>query len=103
MSEKTEKWYSYSKEREGRLLHLRHPPKTNYEDIQPKLPLLVWATYTQTEFPEINLSFDEFHQSLVPLDEHIISRLPCPVLIETFLSKRTYFSYAPENFSFKEL
>jgi len=39
----------------------------------------------------------------VPLDEHIISRLPCPVLIETFLRKRTYFSYAPENFSFKEL
>jgi len=103
MSEKTEKWYSYAKEREGRLLHLRYPPKTNYEDIQPKLPLLVWATYTQTEFPEINLSFDEFHQSLVPLDEHIISRLPCPVLIETFLRKRTYYSYAPENFSFKEL
>ena len=103
MSEKTKKWHSYAKEREGRLLRLRYPPKKNYEDIQPKLHLLVWGTYTQTEFPEIELSFDELHQSIVPLDEHIISGLPCPVLIETFLRKRTYYSYAPENFSFKDL
>jgi len=79
------------------------PSKTNYEDIQPKLPLLVWGTCTQTELPEIELSFDELHQFLVPLDEHIISGLPCPVLIETFLRKRTYYRYAPENFSFKDL
>lgn len=103
MSEKTEKWYSYEEEREGRLLHLRYPPKTDYRAIQKSLPLLVWITYKQIEFPDIELSFDEFHRSLVPLDEHIVSRLPCPVLIESFLRKRTYYSYAPENFSFKEL
>ena len=103
MSEKTEKWYSYSKEHEGRLLHLRYPPKTDYRAVQTGLPLLVWITYKQIEFPETELSFDEFHRSLVSLDEHIISGLPCPVLIETFLRKRTYYSYAPEDFSFKEL
>ncbi len=103
MSEKTEKWYSFEKEREGRLLHLRFPPKTDYRAIQPNLPQLVWVTYKQIEFPEIELSFEEFHRSLMPLDEHIVSVLPCPVLIESFLRMRTYYSYAPEDFSFKEL
>ena len=45
----------------------------------------------------------KLHQSIIPLDMHIISGLPCPVLKETFLRKRTYYSYAPENFSFKDL
>lgn len=103
MPEKTEKWYSYEKEHEGRLLHLRYPPKTDYRDIQPSHPLLVWITYKQNEFPEIELSFDEFHRSLIPLDEQIITGLPCPVLIETFRRKRTYYGYAPKGFSLKEL
>jgi len=103
MYEQSEKWYSYKKEHEGRLLHLRYPPKADYRNIQLSHPLLVWITYKQTEFPKIELSFDEFHRSLVPLDEKIITGLPCPVLIESFLRKRTYYSYAPEDFSFKEL
>lgn len=82
---------------------MRYPQKTNYEDIQPKLALLVWATHTQTEFLGIELSLDKLHQSIIPLDKHIISGLPCPVLKETFLRKRIYYSYAPENFSFKDL
>ena len=79
------------------------PQKTNYEDIQPKLALLISGTFTRTEFPGIELSFDELHKSLIPMDKHIISGLPCPLLIKTFLRKRTYYSYAPENFSCKDL
>lgn len=103
MPEKTEKWYSFEKEREGRLLHLRFPPKTDYRTIQPKLPRLVWVTYKATEFPDPEPSFEAFHRSLMPLDDHIVFGLPSPVLIETFRRMRTYYSYAPEDFSFKEL
>ena len=91
------------KEREGRLLSIRYPQKTNHEDIQPKLALLALGTYTQTEFLGIEPSLDKLDQSIIPLDKHIISGLPCPALKETFLRKRTYYSYAPENFSFKDL
>mgnify|MGYP004062140047 CR=1 len=79
------------------------PQKTNYEDIQPKLALLISGTYTRTEFQGIELSFDELHNSLIPMDKHIISGLSCPLLIKTFLRERNYYSYTPESYIFKDL